>query len=104
MTPEWQAAFRGNASVILTAGVSTWFAAWGIRYRWKLDLPGDLRSRILRWSLALPLLALASIPEPRLKVVRLISMTCFSAVLAWPNLSVYLVRLYDRLRGSGVAV
>jgi hypothetical protein len=95
----WWPPFLRNLSITLGAGIGAWFAAWGIRYRWKLDIVPDKRARTLRWLLAGMFLFVAAIPDRQIAALRLAAMVAFWAFLVWPNLAVYLVRALDRVKG-----
>jgi hypothetical protein len=81
----------------LAAGaVSIWFFFWPFRRKYDLDYKLDSTAQLVRWFIVLAGFALALLPGPKYKLVRILAGIMLAVFLAWPNLAYHLTHLLRR--------
>src|SRR6478672_11452098 len=89
---SFESNFVENASTLGAAGLSAWFASWGLRHRLKADIPPDRRAKVCRWLIVSSCWLIGSIPIKELATLRIAPIVLGLLFLCWPNLAVRLIR------------
>lgn len=97
-TSVW-AEFQGRAAVMAGAGINIGFLVWAVRHRGGFDLPPTELSRKIRWACVLLGWSLWSWPWARTPIWVIASALASMLMFWWPNYSVRLARLAERLFG-----
>ena len=87
--------FSRNAVFLAGLGTSLWFALWGLRRKFELDIPLNSRGRLIRSVVVLGCWLVASLPLVHAGLFRIILVAAVLvglAFLIWPNVVVRISR------------
>jgi hypothetical protein len=83
----------GNVMELIASAIGVWFAAWGIRRKYQLDLHLDRTAQLLRWVVVAGSVVLGRVGAMTSEPLRLVSALVFLAFIAWPNFAYHLALL-----------
>ena len=85
-----------NALFIAQCLICVWVVVWSIRHRGDFDERLSRGAQVLRWTVVVGGVLLASIPGTTLCPVRGVSLILSAAFLWWPNFAAHVMRVCGR--------
>ena len=84
-----------NALFLAQCLICIWVVFWSIRRRGGFDEQLSPKAQVLRWTVVVCGVLLASIPGTTLGFLQGVSLILGAAFLWWPNLAAHVMRLCD---------
>jgi hypothetical protein len=79
---------------LATQAAAIWFPFWALRRRYELDRPLDAAARVVRWSIVLGCLLIATVMAGgEFRGVQIVVRFLGVSFLCWPNLAWHLRRI-----------